>query len=52
MKYLSKVRVLIEHINLSNFVNPDPKNAETYGYVSRGSAVSYTHLTLPTKRIV
>ena len=29
--------VLIEHINLSNFVNPDPKNAETYGYVSRGS---------------
>lgn len=29
--------VLIEHINLANFVNPDPKNAETYGYVSRGS---------------
>ena len=29
--------VLIEHINLANFVNPDPKNAETYGYVSRGT---------------
>ena len=29
--------MLIEHINLANFVNPDPKNAETYGYVSRGS---------------
>ncbi len=29
--------VMIEHINLANFVNPDPKNAETYGYVSRGS---------------
>ena len=29
--------VLIEHINLANFVNPNPKNAETYGYVSRGS---------------
>ena len=28
--------MLIEHINLANFVNPDPKNAETYGYVSRG----------------
>ena len=26
--------MLIEHINLANFVNPDPKNAETYGYVS------------------
>ena len=46
---------MIEHINLVNFVNPNPKNAETYGYVSRGSvslsmaamtfdAVSYTHL--------
>ena len=30
--------VMIEHINLANFVNPNPKNAETYGYVSRGSA--------------
>ena len=29
--------VMIEHINLANFVNPNPKNAETYGYVSRGS---------------
>ena len=29
--------VMIEHINLANFVNPDPKNGETYGYVSRGS---------------
>ena len=29
--------VMIEHINLANFVNPDPRNAETYGYVSRGS---------------
>ena len=29
--------VMIEHVNLANFVNPDPKNAETYGYVSRGS---------------
>ena len=29
--------VMIEHINLANFVNPEPKNAETYGYVSRGS---------------
>ena len=29
--------VMIEHINLANFVNPDSKNAETYGYVSRGS---------------
>lgn len=28
---------MIEHINLANFVNPNPKNAETYGYVSRGS---------------
>ena len=27
--------VMIEHINLANFVNPNPKNAETYGYVSR-----------------
>ena len=29
--------VMIEHINLANFVNPDPRNSETYGYVSRGS---------------
>lgn len=29
--------VMIEHINLANFVNPNPKNTETYGYVSRGS---------------
>ena len=29
--------VMIEHLNLANFVNPNPKNAETYGYVSRGS---------------
>ena len=29
--------VMIEHINLANFVNPNPKNGETYGYVSRGS---------------
>ena len=29
--------VMIEHINLANFVNPDPRNGETYGYVSRGS---------------
>ena len=29
--------VMIEHLNLAKFVNPDPKNAETYGYVSRGS---------------
>ena len=29
--------VMIEHINLANFVNPDSRNAETYGYVSRGS---------------
>ena len=29
--------VMIEHINLANFVNPDPRNAETFGYVSRGS---------------
>ena len=29
--------VMIEHGNLANFVNPDPRNAETYGYVSRGS---------------
>ena len=29
--------VMIEHINLANFVNSNPKNAETYGYVSRGS---------------
>ena len=28
--------VMIEHINLANFVNPNPKNGETYGYVSRG----------------
>ena len=31
--------VMIEHINLANFVNPNPKNAETYGYVSRGRCV-------------
>ena len=29
--------VMIEHINLANFVNPNPRNAETYGYISRGS---------------
>lgn len=29
--------VMIEHLNLANFVNSNPKNAETYGYVSRGS---------------
>ena len=29
--------VMIEHINLANFVNPDPRNLETYGYVSMGS---------------
>ena len=29
--------VMIEHLNLANFVTPNPKNAETYGYVSRGS---------------
>ncbi len=29
--------VMIEHLNLANFVNPNPKNGETYGYVSRGS---------------
>ena len=29
--------VMIEHLNLANFVNPNPKNAETYGYVSRGN---------------
>ena len=32
---------MIEHINLSNFVNPDPKNAETYGYVSSRKCVSF-----------
>ena len=29
--------VMIEHINLANFVNPNPKNAETFGYVEKGS---------------
>lgn len=29
--------VMIEHVNLANFVNPDPKNAETFGYVDKGS---------------
>lgn len=29
--------VMIEHINLANFVNPNEKNAETFGYVSRGT---------------
>ena len=29
--------VMIEHINLANFVNSDSRNAETYGYVSRGT---------------
>ena len=34
---LEELLEMIEHINLANFVNPNPKNAETYGYVSRGS---------------
>ena len=29
--------VMIEHINLANFVNPNPKNAETFGYVDKGT---------------
>ena len=29
--------VMIEHVNLANFVNPDSKNAETFGYVDKGS---------------
>ena len=29
--------VMIEHINLANFVNPNPKNAETFGFVEKGS---------------
>lgn len=29
--------VMIEHINLANFVNPNPKNAETFSFVQRGT---------------
>ena len=28
--------VMIEHINLSNFVNPNPKNAEIFGFADKG----------------
>ena len=28
--------LMIEHVKLANFVNPDPKNAETFGYVDKG----------------
>lgn len=28
--------VMIEHINLANFVNPNPKNAEIFGFADKG----------------